>query len=105
MAMVLANKLSSSAADLDAIYEATEADHGRALAAQLRAYNRRARGPPATWADIHDLKDRYRKSGSTLDRWFRDPELNFPKPRLVRGKRLWAVSDLEAFDDRLREQS
>jgi hypothetical protein len=94
------------ATDLNEIFKAAQADHERSsAAAQRRDRARRARGtPPLVWADIHDLEDRYRKTKSSIDRWLRDPELNFPKPRLVRGKRLWAVSDLEAFDDRLREQ-
>jgi hypothetical protein len=91
--------------DLDPIYEATQADHARSIAEQRRVHHRHTRGPPPrVWADIYDLMYRYRKTRSTIARWLRDPELDFPQPRFVRGKRIWSTAELDAFDERLLRQ-
>jgi hypothetical protein len=89
-------------ADLDKMYEATQAEHARSTAERWCDRARPARGPPpSVWADIYDLMQRYRKTRSTVDRWLNDPALNFPRPVLIRGKRLWKISELDAFDERL----
>ena len=90
-------------AELDKIFDAAQAEHARPVAAQQRDRVPRARGPPV-WLDIHDILDRYRKSRSSVDRWVRDRELAFPRPRYVRGKRIWHIDELDAFDQRLLEQ-
>ena len=59
------------------------------------------RDPPRVWADIHDVEERYRKRKSTIDRWLNDRTLGFPRPRLVRGKRIWHTAELDAFDEQL----
>jgi predicted DNA-binding transcriptional regulator AlpA len=63
------------------------------------------RNEPQVWLAAAEVMARYRKGRSTLDRWISDPALNFPKPRYVRTKRLWHASELDAFDQRLLEQS
>ena len=61
-----------------------------------------AAGPVATsttfWIDTASMP-------SSVDRWLRDPTLAFPRPRFVRGKRIWRIEELDAFDQGLLEQS
>src|SRR5258708_3911101 len=35
--------------------------------------------------------------GTTLHRWLRDPDLNFPKRLLINGRRYWRLSELLAW--------
>ncbi|MCK1402775.1 transcriptional regulator [Bradyrhizobium sp. 4] len=37
-------------------------------------------------------------SDMTLFRWLRDPELAFPQPEYIRGRRFWRLHALEAYD-------
>ena len=87
-------------AELDKIFEAKQAEHARPVGAQRRDRV----PPPRVWLDIHDVEDRYRKGRSTVARWLADPSLAFPRPRYVRGKRIWHIEELDAFDQRLLEQ-
>jgi predicted DNA-binding transcriptional regulator AlpA len=41
---------------------------------------------------------RYGISAMTRWRWRRDPRLNFPAPLDINGRKLWRVSDLEAWE-------
>jgi hypothetical protein len=93
-------------AELDKIFEATQAEHARPVAAARRDRISRVRGPPwRAWLGAGSVEARYDKTKSTLDRWLRDPALNFPRPRYVRGKRIWHVDELDEFDRGLLEQS
>ena len=47
-----------------------------------------------------DVETRYGGvSRNTLFRWQRDPELEFPRPVLIRGRRYWRVEELAAWED------
>jgi predicted DNA-binding transcriptional regulator AlpA len=35
----------------------------------------------------------------TLWRWLQDEELKFPNPILIKGRRYWRWSDLDAWDE------
>jgi hypothetical protein len=43
-------------------------------------------------------KDRYGRSVKTLDRWSKDPELQFPAPVDIRGFKYFREADLIAWD-------
>jgi predicted DNA-binding transcriptional regulator AlpA len=44
------------------------------------------------------VANRYGVSQMTLWRWDRDPELNFPKPIRIRGRKYRNAEELDAFD-------
>jgi hypothetical protein len=48
-------------------------------------------------------KERYGVSAMTLWRWDHDPELNFPKPIRIRGRKYRDAEQLDAFDAALRQ--
>ncbi len=41
---------------------------------------------------------RYGISPMTRWRWERNPALSFPKPIIINGRKLWRLSDLEAWE-------
>jgi hypothetical protein len=41
---------------------------------------------------------RYNVCGRTVDRWQRDPRLNFPKPDEINGRKYTLEDKLDAFD-------
>ena len=46
----------------------------------------------------------YQRSGMTIHRWGNDPKLGFPQPIRIRGRKLWPVEAIEAWDkDRAKE--
>jgi hypothetical protein len=46
-----------------------------------------------------DVKRRYGvEANLTIYRWLSDPELNFPKPVVVRRTKIWDSDQLDAFD-------
>lgn len=56
---------------------------------------------------IKDLRQRYRVTTRTIDRWLQKPHLEFPKPVMVMrdasGRvchRYWGLGDLDAWDRR-----
>jgi hypothetical protein len=42
---------------------------------------------------------RYNVTPRTLDRWVKDPGLNFPKPTKINDRNYWFEDALDAFDD------
>lgn len=40
-------------------------------------------------------------SGMTLWRWLQDESLAFPKPTVIRNRRYWDASEVEAFRNRM----
>jgi predicted DNA-binding transcriptional regulator AlpA len=40
-------------------------------------------------------------SPSTVWRWEHDPEMNFPKPVRIKGRKYWRESELDAHDNAL----
>jgi hypothetical protein len=40
-----------------------------------------------------------------LWRWLRDPELKFPRPKMIRRRRFWDESTLDAFDAESGEEA
>jgi hypothetical protein len=46
---------------------------------------------------------RYRVSDRTIDRWVRDPRLNFPKPLVINGRRFFDEAEIAAFDAKQKE--
>lgn len=44
-------------------------------------------------------------SDMTLWRWERDPELGWPQPIRVRGRRFYRVADLDAFLQRNQQEA
>jgi hypothetical protein len=48
--------------------------------------------------DSKVAKERYGVSAMTLWRWDRDPELNFPKPIRIRGRKYRDADELDGFD-------
>ncbi|MBX4858760.1 transcriptional regulator [Rhizobium leguminosarum bv. viciae] len=50
-----------------------------------------------------DVKERLGGvSDMTIWRWQHDPELDFPKPAVVRKRKYWAAAEIEAFIERRR---
>jgi len=52
-----------------------------------------------------DVRDRYNVSDMTIWRWLADEKLAFPKPLVIRRRRLWDTEDLDAFDARQRGEA
>jgi hypothetical protein len=52
-----------------------------------------------------DVDRRYHRSSQTRWRWSKDPELNFPKPMLIKGKPFYRLSEIEAFERRMAAAS
>ncbi len=48
-----------------------------------------------------DVAARYRTSRSSIYRWLKDADLNFPQPVKIGHRTLWRASDLDAFDERI----
>src|SRR5262249_9133565 len=46
---------------------------------------------------------RYRVSDRTIDRWVKDPRLEFPQPLIINGRRYWDESEIAAFDAKQKE--
>jgi predicted DNA-binding transcriptional regulator AlpA len=52
-----------------------------------------------SYVTSRQLKERYGGvSDMTLWRWLRDESLNFPKPLVINGRRLWRLPALEAWE-------
>ncbi|MBP1878142.1 putative DNA-binding transcriptional regulator AlpA [Agrobacterium rubi] len=45
---------------------------------------------------------RYHITSMTLHRWLKDDGLNFPRPMVVRKRRLFVAAELDAFDEQQR---
>jgi hypothetical protein len=41
---------------------------------------------------------RYTRTRRTIERWERDPNLNFPKPLVIRGRKYRDEAELEAWE-------
>jgi hypothetical protein len=61
------------------------------------------RGPPLD--DAHDrylptaeVAHRYLTSTRSVDRWAGDPQLDFPKPFYINGRKFWSLNALRAWD-------
>jgi predicted DNA-binding transcriptional regulator AlpA len=48
---------------------------------------------------------RYHITDMTLWRWLKDEKLGFPKPLVIRRRRLWVPAELDAFDARQRGEA
>jgi len=44
------------------------------------------------------LEARYQRCSMTLDRWGKDETMKFPPPVRIRGRKLWPVEAIEAWD-------
>jgi len=51
-----------------------------------------------TFLPAPKVRERYSVSDMSLWRWLNDPDLAFPKPIYIRGRRFWRISDLEAWE-------
>jgi predicted DNA-binding transcriptional regulator AlpA len=51
-----------------------------------------------TYFSSKQLEARFQRSPMTLHRWLADPELNFPEPMYIRGRRYWSVEEIEAWE-------
>jgi predicted DNA-binding transcriptional regulator AlpA len=49
--------------------------------------------------------ERYSVTGMTLWRWDHDPNLNFPKPIIIRNRKYRDEAELDAFDEVQRQSS
>ena len=41
---------------------------------------------------------RYGVTTRSVDRWWKDPDLNFPQPIIINQRKYWAVTDLEIWE-------
>ena len=55
--------------------------------------------PQGTFLPAAKVRERYGISDMSLWRWLNDPDLAFPKPLYIRGRRFWRISDLEGWED------
>jgi hypothetical protein len=55
--------------------------------------------------DYKVWRDRYNVTAMTGWRWDRDPDLGFPKPVYIQGRKYRNVDELDAFDERQRQKS
>jgi hypothetical protein len=44
------------------------------------------------------VAQRYGVSVRCVDRWWKDPDLNFPQPIFIKERKYWAVTDLEIWE-------
>ena len=51
----------------------------------------------------HVVAKRYGVHATTIWRWDRDPDLNFPKPIRIRGRKYRSAAALDEFDSRHAE--
>ena len=51
------------------------------------------------------LGQRYNRDPRTIDRWVRDPKMNFPKPMLIGRLLLWDESEIEEWERSLPRRS
>ena len=51
-----------------------------------------------TLAPARQVCERYGITTRTLSRWLGRPELNFPKPLVVNGRRYWRLNEIEAWE-------
>src|SRR4051812_11942289 len=49
-----------------------------------------------------EVRRRYAVSDMCLWRWLRRPDLEFPKPIIINGRRLWKLSELQAWKSAVR---
>jgi predicted DNA-binding transcriptional regulator AlpA len=52
-----------------------------------------------------DVDKRYGRSSQSRWRWSKDPELGFPKPLKIKGRNLYKLAELEAWEVRLAAAS
>ena len=57
-----------------------------------------ARGPPHTRLPTGAVAARYGVTTRSVDRWWKDPDLNFPQPIIINERKYWAVTDLEIWE-------
>jgi hypothetical protein len=60
---------------------------------------------PRRIPDGEVARDRYNVSLMTIWRWDHDPDLNFPKPYRIRGRKYRDEAELDAFDAAQKEAS
>jgi hypothetical protein len=46
---------------------------------------------------IGGLRRMFNVCDRTFDRWLKDPNLAFPKPKVIRRRRYWRLADLKSF--------
>jgi hypothetical protein len=46
------------------------------------------------------VADRYKVHPRTVKRWTDDPDLGFPPPMDINGRKYWVLSSLRTFDQR-----
>jgi predicted DNA-binding transcriptional regulator AlpA len=51
-----------------------------------------------TYFTGRQLEARYQRCGMTLHRWLKDDAMKFPQPIRIRGRKLWPVEAIEAWD-------
>jgi hypothetical protein len=61
---------------------------------------RRAQQREQTWASRTQAAEQFGVVPRTIMRWESDPNLGFPKPKIVRGRVYFLVSELDAFQER-----
>jgi hypothetical protein len=44
------------------------------------------------------VAQRYGVSTRSVDRWWKDPDLKFPQPIIIKERKYWAVTDLEIWE-------
>jgi hypothetical protein len=44
------------------------------------------------------LAQRFNVVCRTIERWEQNPELNFPKPLLINGRKYWRLEDVERWE-------
>jgi predicted DNA-binding transcriptional regulator AlpA len=76
---------------MEVIMDIPNAEHveRRAAARQLRP-NRKLQN--------RDLMARYGVADRTIDRWLADPHLGFPQPMVIKRRRYWDETEVDAFD-------
>jgi hypothetical protein len=56
----------------------------------------------ASWTDVRlrtvQLAQRFNVVCRTIERWEHNPELNFPKPLIVNGRKYWRLEDVEHWE-------
>jgi hypothetical protein len=54
--------------------------------------------PESTRLPTGAVAQRYGVSTRSVDRWWKDSQLNFPQPIIVRQRKYWALADLETWE-------
>ena len=65
---------------------------------KLKLHDEARLRPEAARLPTGAVAARYGVTTRSVDRWWRNPDLNFPQPIIVNQRKYWALTDLEIWE-------